>query len=108
MKIMKLMGVALTLFCAGCASLPEIAGTDASTSPFAELRAHCTYFGDIETRNGKRIRGLVTWEPQENCFIIRSYRSRPPVTLKMPSEEVTLLRFRDLTEEEKKMIEDQN
>ena len=108
MKIMKLMILTFALLSVGCTSIPNAATPEASIAPFVELRANDTYFGNIETRNGGGTTGFVTWEPQQNRFIIRSYRSRPPVTLKMPSEEVTRFRFRNLTEEEQKTIEDQN
>ena len=90
--------------CSTLSSRQEPANPDCG---FSELRANNTYFGKLATRNGASLTGFVTWEPQHEHFIIRVYRPTA-ITLKMPSREVVHLRFRDLSADETKMIENQN
>jgi hypothetical protein len=74
----------------------------------AELRPGTTYFGTIHKRSGSMVRGFIIWEPQNGKFIVTQYLGNRHATTRIPSQDVAVLRFRELTDKENKMIEDQN
>jgi hypothetical protein len=75
---------------------------------FSELRAGTTYFGDIYTFSGAKIRGFITWDSLNSQFVIQSRLLEPIVTVRKPFGEAARFRFRRLTKEEQILIENQN
>lgn len=74
--------------------------------PFAEMAAGQTYFGTLVTRSGQSMRGFITWQPQQDRFVFDTYQPRR-FTRTISASDVAVVRFRELTQEERKMVESQ-
>jgi hypothetical protein len=100
--------VMLALY-AGCRTAPEMPNVVTTVrTPLACFLINHKYYGEVKTRSGSYTQGFITWEPQNHQLLVRSYSrgSRRPRVISCA--EVAVVRFRELTPEEVKWLEEED